>query len=100
MKTDTMVSEKRKYNKGGNISRFEPSNMKEFNVSPFIKISFEDVGCLGFCERFQELGCYAELTSLFATNLKRKNTTIVGMGFLVSTEAIGKIFRVLRSFVA
>jgi hypothetical protein len=57
-------------------------------ASTFIKKSFEDVGCLGFCERIQEVGCHAKLTSLFATNFKKDMTTIVGVDFMVSTDSI------------
>jgi len=48
MQTETMDIEKNKYNKGGPVSRFESSNIKEINVSSYIKKSFKDIGCLGF----------------------------------------------------
>ena len=68
--------------------------MQEINASSFIKRSFEEVGCLGFCEKTQEVGCHANLTSIFSTQLKRNKTTIAGMDFLVSTEMIDMNFRV------
>jgi hypothetical protein len=43
------------------VSRYEPIHIREIMASPFIKKSFEDVGCLGFCERIQEVGCHAKL---------------------------------------
>ena len=57
-------------------------------ASTFIKKLFEYVGCLGFCERIQEVGCHAKLTSLFATNFKKDKTTIAGVYFIVSTDVI------------
>ena len=83
-----MDNEKKKYNKGGPISRFEPSNMKEINASSYIEKSFEDVGCLGFCERIQEVECHAKLTSIFSTNFRRDKGTIAGIDFIISADAI------------
>jgi hypothetical protein len=88
METRSSDTQKKRYNKGGQVSRYEPTQVREIMASPFIKKSFEDVGCLGFCERIQEVGCHAKLTSLFATNFKKDKTTIVGIDFTISTDAI------------
>ena len=86
-KAKSMTNESKKF-KGGEILRYEPTHMQEIDASEFIKRSFKQVGCLGFCEKVQEVGYHYELTSLFATNFKRNKTTIAGMDFLVSTEVI------------
>ena len=83
-----MASEKKKYNKGGQISRYELINMQEISSSNFIKKSFGQVGYLGFCEKVKEVGYHCMLTSLFSTNFKRKKTTIAWMDFLVPVEVI------------
>lgn len=62
MQTETMDNEKKKYNKGGQVSRYEPTQVQEIMASSFIKKSFQDVGCLGFCEKIQEAGFHAKLT--------------------------------------
>ena len=84
-----MANEKKKCNKGGPVSMFETSNMKEINASLFIKKSFEDVGCLGFCERIQKVGFHTKFTSLFSTNFRRDEITIEWMDFMLSAEVIG-----------
>lgn len=83
-----MASEKKKYNIGEHISRYEPTHMQDINASSFTKTLFEDVGCLWFCEKIQEVGCHAKLTNLSTTNFKRDKTTIAEMDFIISVDFI------------
>ena len=78
----------KKIHKGGNHSRFEPSNLQEINASPYAKRSFENSACLRFCERIQEVGCHAQLTSLFSTSFKRNKVFIASIQFTISAEVI------------
>ena len=51
---------------------------------------FEDVNCLGFCQRVQEVGYHEHLTSIFFLTLKEENITIAGTDFLFLVEAISQ----------
>jgi ATP-dependent RNA circularization protein (DNA/RNA ligase family) len=42
---------KRRTTKGGDIVRFEPQDLRLVNADPTIRISFEQVGCIIFCEK-------------------------------------------------
>jgi hypothetical protein len=44
---------RRRNKKGGNIIRFEPYGLNLVNAYPTIKVSFEQVGCIRFCEKLQ-----------------------------------------------
>ena len=70
------------------MSRYEPTEIREIMASLFINKLFEDVGCLGFCERIQEVGCHAKLTSLFATNFKKEKKSIAWVDFTISMDSI------------
>ena len=88
MEGDSSPSEKRIQHKGGKIPRYEPSKCNEIISSPFITKCFEDVNCLGFCQRVEEVGYHEELTDLFAANLKGEKATIAGIDFTFSVAAI------------
>lgn len=64
--------------KGGEIYRYEPTHMQEINSLEFIRKSFEQAGCLGFCQRVQEVGYHHDLTSSFSIKFKKDQTTIAG----------------------
>ena len=49
---------------------------------------FEDVNCLGFCQRVQEVGYHEHLTSIFALTLKEDNVTIAGADFMFLVDVI------------
>lgn len=91
-----MEGEKRKAHKGGNNSRFDPSNLQEINYSIHVKKSFEDSGCLRFCGRVQEVGYHAQLTSIFSTIFRRDEANIVGIDFTLSTYDIASITGILN----
>jgi len=77
MELDSSPSEKRKCNKGGKILRFEPYNCNESTSSPFVMKCLEDVNCLGFCQRVQEVAGYHEhLTSIFSLTLRKKRSPL------------------------
>jgi hypothetical protein len=42
---------RRKNVKGGDFVRFEPQGLNLVNVDPTIRASFEQVGCIRFCEK-------------------------------------------------
>ena len=90
MEADSSPSKKRNYNKGGKILRFEPSSCNEITSSPFVMKFFEDVNCLGFCQRVQEVGYHEHLTSIFSLALKEDKITIVGNDFMFSLNVISQ----------
>lgn len=75
-KTTTIDQQK---NKGGHIIRYEPTKVQEIMVSQFFKKSFQDVGCLVFCQKIQELGFNEKLTSTFDNIVMRDKEAIVGV---------------------
>jgi len=83
-----MEEENKSYNKGGQVSRYEPLNTHEMMSSSLSKQCFHNVGCLGFCEQVQQVKYHAKLTNLFTTNLRIDKVTVIGVSFTISTEAI------------
>jgi hypothetical protein len=49
----TTPKRRRKNVKGGDIMRFEPHGLNLVNADPTIRESFEQVGCIRFCEKLQ-----------------------------------------------
>lgn len=90
MDPDLSPSEKRKYNKGGMKLSFEPSNCNEITSSPFSMKCFEDVNCLWFCERVQEVGYHEHLIGIFAFTLEEYKITIVGTHFMFLADSISQ----------
>ena len=64
--------------KGGNHSRFEPSNVREINGSPFSQRCFRNVGSMKFCEKVAKGCSHVLLTSLFAQNFNIDKGVRVG----------------------
>jgi len=81
MEEDSSPSEKRKNHKGWRILRYDPTNCNEINSSPFIRQCFEDVSCLGLCQRVGEVGLHEQITDWIATNLKWEKAIIAGIEF-------------------
>jgi hypothetical protein len=50
----------RRKKKGGDIVRFEPQDLRLVNADPTIRFYFEQVGCIGFCEKIQGYSMYME----------------------------------------
>jgi len=80
--------ERKKYNKGGKILRYELTNCNEINASPFIKQCFEDVNCLDFYKRVCEVGFHEQLIDCVATHLKGESAIIAGVEFTFSVASI------------
>jgi len=74
----------------GKILRFEPSNCNQITSSPFFVKFFEDVNCLGFCQRVQEIRYHEHLTSIFPLALKEDKIIIVGTDFMFSVDTISQ----------
>ena len=71
--------------------RFEPSNFYEITSSPFVMKFFEDINCLGFCQRVQEVAGYHEnLTGIFSLALKEDKIAIAGTDFIFSVDDISQ----------
>ena len=71
------MEKKNKYNKGGDIVRFEPQRMHLLNYDHVFRDSFQKVGCLTFYDKLQ--GYNMEVDA---------NTRIGPLEFLVSEEII------------
>lgn len=74
---------KKKKHRGGHVFRHEPTSTHEVLYSPIVMKYFEDVGCLKFCQKVEELKYHDQLTTAFSTNIKDENITIVGFQITV-----------------
>ena len=77
---DSETIDKRKH-KGGHIIRYSPTRVQDIMASPFLKKSFQDAGCLAYCQKIEEFGFSDKLIRTFATSLRRDKVTIVGVVF-------------------
>jgi hypothetical protein len=77
---------KKKYNKGGNIVRFEPQGLQLINSDPTIRASFEQARCVRFCEKLQ--GYNMQVTKEFSLNFNGVDTKIGDLQFQVTEESI------------
>jgi hypothetical protein len=68
------------------VLRYEPQSLTLVNSDPAFKVSFEQVGCMRFCEKIQ--GYNMQLTKEFSLNFNGVQTTIVEVIFPVSEETI------------
>jgi hypothetical protein len=82
----TTPQRKRKNARSGKVVRFEPHNLKLVNTDPMIRVSFEQAGCIRFCEKVQ--GYNVQLTKQFSLNFTGVSATIAGITFQVSEETI------------
>jgi hypothetical protein len=60
----TMTTQEKKKYKGGNVLRYEPQDLTLVNSDPAYKMSFEQAGCIRFCEKIQ--GYNVQLTKEFS----------------------------------
>jgi len=51
---------------------------------------FEDVNCLGFFQRVQEVGYHKHLTGIFSLTLKEDKITVTGIDFMFSVDVISQ----------
>ena len=80
------TQEKKKYNKGGSVLRCEPQSLKLVNFDPEFRVSFEQVGCMRFCEKIQ--GFNVQFMKEFALNFNGVQTNIVDITFHLSEETV------------
>jgi ATP-dependent RNA circularization protein (DNA/RNA ligase family) len=73
--------------------RFEPRSLNLVNAYPTIKMSFEQDGCMSFCEKVQ--GYNVQLTKQFDLNFKGVSTTIARIIFPVSEDTISTATEIL-----
>jgi hypothetical protein len=73
---------KKKYNKGGSVLRCEPQNLELVNYDPTFRVSFEQDGCMRFCENIK--GYHAHVTKEFSLKFNGVQSRIVDFTFQVS----------------
>jgi len=71
-------SEQRKH-RGGHVIKHEPTSTHHILSSPLFRKSFEYERCLTFFQRIEELKYHDQLTSAFATKIKKEKVTIGGV---------------------
>jgi hypothetical protein len=76
----------RKKARSGKAVRFEPRDLELINEDPTIRVSFEQVVCMCFCERIK--GYNAKLVEQFTLNFTGVGVTIVGITFQVTEETL------------
>jgi hypothetical protein len=72
--------------RSGRAVSFEPQDLELINEDPTIRASFEQVGCMCFCERIQ--GYNVTLVEQFALNFTGVSATIAGITFRVTEETL------------
>ena len=86
--TDREETEVKKTHKGGNIHKFEPTDLRELLASPMAVTSFKYLGCYDFCEQVQAVQRHPELTWLFISKLQDNQVTLSSITFTLSTTII------------
>jgi hypothetical protein len=76
----------RKKARSGRAVRFEPQDLELINEDPKIRASFEQAGCMCFCERIK--GYNVKLAEQFTLNFTGVSVTIVGITFRVTEETL------------
>jgi hypothetical protein len=77
---------RRRNKKGGDIVRFEPQYLRLVNADPTIRVSFEQVGCIMFCEKIQ--GYNMQVTKDFAFIFNGIGDKVGNIQFHVSEDTI------------
>jgi hypothetical protein len=62
------------------------------NEDPTISASYEQAGCMHFCERIQ--GYNVKLVEQFTVNFTGVSTTIVGITFQVTKETLSAVAKI------
>lgn len=76
-----MIALDRKKHIGGDIVRFEPRDLALINSDPTIRVAFDQMDCIKFCEKIQ--GYNAQLTKEFALNFIGVDVKVGELSFLV-----------------
>ena len=84
----------KKDNKSGYHNRYEPITTQEINESPSALFNFHEVGCLEFCQKFQEVKGHLPLTHFFALRLQGKHVHLTGLDFKLSPRALSKATKI------
>jgi hypothetical protein len=77
---------RRSNKKGGDIVRFEPQHLILVNAIPTIRVSFEQVGCIRFCEKLQ--GYNMLMAKEFALRFNGIGAKVGNIQFHVSEDTI------------
>jgi hypothetical protein len=77
-----MTTQKRKkYNRGGNVLRYEPQSLSLVNSDLAFRVSFEQARCMRFCEKIQ--GYNVQIWKDFSLNFNSVQKRIVDVTLLV-----------------
>jgi hypothetical protein len=68
------VEQKKRYNKGEDILKFEPQGLQLLNSDPAFRKSFQQVRCLTFCGKME--GYNVEVEKQFSLNFDGVKTKI------------------------
>lgn len=74
--------------KGGDIVRIEPQTLTMVNSSPAIRVTFENAGCIPFCQMIQNMGYHTQLASLFALNFKNGRVKLGDVEIVITEKLI------------
>jgi len=70
----------------GKLVRFEPQSMELLNANPVFRDSFQQVGCLRFCEKLK--GHHVQVDKNFVLNFIGKRTKVGPLEFDVTVDSI------------
>jgi hypothetical protein len=68
------------------VLRCEPQSLELVNSDPAFRVSFEQVGCMRFCEKIQ--GYNVQVTKEFTLNFNGVQTRVVDITFQVSEDTV------------
>jgi len=80
--------------KGGQHNSFEPTTTQEITTSPSVLSSFQEVGCLEFCHKIQEVSSHPLLTELFSLRLDGNQVHIAGLDFVLTPKEVSKATKI------
>ena len=84
----------KKCNKGGYHNRFESTTNQEINDSPSVLFNFQEVECLNFCQKVQEVTNHPPLTQLFALRLQGEHVQIASLDFVLTPRSVSKATKI------
>jgi len=77
---------RKKTTNGGDNVIFEPQALKFVNVDPVVRVAFEQVGCIIFCEKLQ--GYNMQVTKEFELSFDGIGAKVENIQFQVSEDTI------------
>ena len=81
-----MTTQGKKKYRGNNVLRYEPQGLNLVNSDPALRVSFEYIGCIRFCEKIQ--GYNIQLTKDFSLNYNGVQKKFARVIFTLSEETI------------